>query len=243
MRTFDLKIFLKVFIALCPFCLLQAQMSTISICINKEYEGNYRTTLKLRLPLDAEKQFYNLDINKSEVTQITDNTGFDFLKNGQGLIVENTYGNVSSDGSYYDLQVEIDGVPQKGATTFDMKGSFLINYVGDTSEENTLEFSFKENIQSSIDSEIGKIAILDMGGATLQDGTEYHLYTLDTETPIGNIEVIGGDDSEEYRNMGLGLEENTVVFKEAPEKIKIKVQTKSVQTEKVPFDLIVGIGF
>ncbi len=243
MRAFDLKIFLKVLIVLCPFYLLQAQMSTISICINKEYEDSYRTTLKLRVPLDAEKQFYNLDINNSEITKITDNTGFDFMSNGQGLVVENTYGYVSSDGSYYDLQLEIDGVPQNGATTLDMEGIFLINYVGDDAEEKILEFPFKENIQSSVDSEIGKITILEIGGATLQDGTEYYLYSLDTEIPIENLEVTGGDDSEEYRNMGLGLEGNTVVFKEAPETIEIKAQIKSVQTEKLPFDLSIGIGF
>nr|WP_292962446.1 MULTISPECIES: hypothetical protein [unclassified Allomuricauda] len=243
MQSTNLNIILKIIIVLCSFLPLQAQVSTRSICINKEYEGNYRTTLKLKVPLDAEKQFYNLDINNAEITAITDNTGFDFLSNGKGLVVENTYGFVSSDGSYYDLQMEIDGVPQKGATTLEMKGTFLINYVGDASEEKTLELPFKENIQSSFDSEIGKITILDAGGATLQDGTEYHLYTLDTETPIGNLEVIDGDDSEEYRNMGLGLDENTVVFKEAPEKITIKVQTKSMETQKAPFDLNIGIGF
>ena len=54
---------------------------------------------------------------------------------------------------------------------------------------------------------------------------------------------MGGDDSEEYKNMGLGLEANNIVFKEEPADVKIKVETNSIEREKVPVSITVSLGF
>lgn len=230
-------------IALFTFLPLSAQVGILSICVNKEYADNPRTTLRLKIPLDPNKQFFKLDMDNSEITMIKDDTGYDLLAGGQGVLKESSYGYVSSDGTSYDLQLEIDGAPQKGASGFELEGSFLITYVGEASEEKVLELPFKDYIQSPLETEMGEIRIVNVGRATLDDGTEYHTYTLDTQIPIEELEVVGGDDSEEYRKMGLGLESNGMVFKEEPENIKIKVKTNSIEKEKLPVELTVRIGF
>lgn len=230
-------------IALFTFLPLSAQVGIISICVNKEYADNPRTTLRLKVPLDPNKRFFKLDLANSEITMIKDDTGHDLLSNGQGVMKESSYGYISSDATFYDLQLEIDGAPQKGASGFDLMGSFLVSYVGDVSEEKVLELPFKDHIQSPLATELGEIRIINVGSATLDDGTEFLAYTLDTQIPIEELEVEGGDDSEEYRKMGLGLEANSMVFKEEPAHIKVKVKTSSIDHEKVPAELTVRVGF
>lgn len=246
MITINLKTMIKPIlfaIALFTFLPSLAQVDIISICVNKEYADNPRTTLRIKAPLDTNKRFFKLDMDNSEITIIKDDMGQDLLSTGQGVLKESAYGYVSSDETFYELNLEIDGAPQKGATSFQLEGTFLITYVGELSDEKVLELPFKGYIQSPLQTEMGEITILNVGSATLNDGTEFHLYTLDTQIPIKELEVMGGDDSEEYKNMGLGLEANNIVFKEEPADVKIKVETNSIEREKVPVSITVSLGF
>ena len=246
MRTNNLKktaSFPMLVIALLFLFPLQAQVGIISISVIKEFEDNHRTTLRLKLPLDTSKRFYSLDIDNSEITKMQDDTGYDMLSAGQGVIKESVYGYVSSDETYYDLHLEIDGAPQKGATSFEMEGTFLVNYGGEEAEERTWELPFKDHIQTPIETEIGSITIIDVGWVTLDDGTEYHEYNLVSQIPIEDVQVLNGDDSKEYTDLGIDLSANNLVYKKEPEMILIKVKTNSMQAEKVPLDLMVSIGF
>jgi len=222
---------------------INAQLQIKSLNISKAYANGHRTSLTITMPVKTDQSFFRLNMEKSKFTTVKDETGFDFNTEGKGVLKENAY-------TYFDVQkgelqmnIDIDGAPQKGAKTMSLRGNLVMEYEADgESDEVALELPFKDNIQTPIATQLGEIKIMAAGSVTTTDGTVYNSYYLESEVPFASV-IADGNSNEAYKAMGVGLEQNHFVFLTEPEKVLFQLKTKAITAIEVPFELEFGIGF
>lgn len=220
-----------------------SQITIKSLTVGKMYENNHRTNLNLSIPVAQGLQFFKLNTGRSQFTAIKDDTGFDLAANGKGVIKENVYTFFNPETNEVEVTLDIDAAPAKGARTMTLTGNLVMDYQDDSKiEEITLEMPFKNSIQTPVPTKIGAITIISSGSLTTGEGVQYQTYYLESDVPLTSVKVVGGDDSKEYKEMGMGLESNSFVFKNEPENVTFLLGVTSVKSVDVPLNLEFGIG-
>ena len=224
---------------------LHAQLELKSLFIDKQYENSYKTTLSLMMQIENGLDLYGLDMEKSTFTEIKDDTGFDFLKNGQGVLLNETYTDIypENGGTMFALRLVIDGVPAKGAKTLTLKGELHFQYQGEEGNEKELTLQMPgQNYEGTTNTEIGTVTISKAGSATIGED-QYDYFTIAAPLPIKSFEMQSEDDSNVLISKGIGVDEGQFVYKEQPAQVKIQFNFADIVEKVMPLDMAFGIGF
>ncbi|MFS4417299.1 hypothetical protein [Maribacter sp. 2307ULW6-5] len=224
-------------------CLVFSQITVTSLNVSKKHSYGHRTSLNLSIPVEEGQKFFRLNTEKSQFTGITDDTGLDLTASGKGVLKENLYTYLDPETNTVDAALQIDGTPAKGARTVSLTGTLVMEYQDDSkTEEVTLKMPFRDAIQKPVLTNIGYITIMASGSLTTNDGVEYQTFYLTSEVPLTSLEVVGGDESQAYRELGMALEANNFVLTTEPDNITLKLGVAAVTTVEVPLKLEFGIG-
>lgn len=219
------------------------QTELLALSIYKTNELSPTTSLNLAIPVEEGKTFFRLNMDASKIEKFQDDTGFDFLKTEKGLLTESTYASFDSYNSRVDLGVKFEGTPAKGAREASLQGTFILEFEQDGAEEVTTKLKMPGDNSSIVsDTNAGSFEVWNDGEATTDTDT-YTIYRIASSLPVKSVTVLGGDDTEEAKTLGLGLNADQFVFKTEPEEVEVKISIGKIEQVEVPIDLTFGIGF
>lgn len=232
------------------FCIsfgVHAQMELKSLFVDKQYDNSYKTSLAFFMTIDPDKELYNMDKEKMNFKEIKDDTGYDFLSNGNGVLLNDTYFSIYPDatkGNVLDLRLVIDGVPAKGAKTMELKGDVYLQYQGKGEHEKELTLQMPgESYQGVTNTEIGEVIISKAGSATIEEDV-YDYFSINAPLPIKSFQLVAEDDSSELISKGIGVEtDKQFVYKTQPAQVRIKFKFTDIEEVKMPLNMKFGIGF
>ncbi len=220
-----------------------SQTKLLGLNISKSNEMSLRTNLSLAIPIAEGQTYSRLNLGESTITKFQDDTGYDLLKSGKGFLAQESYESFDSYNSRVDLNLSFDGTPAKGAREATLQGVFILEIEKEGSEEVTTRLKMPGNNSSMVTAtDHGSIEVWNDGEASTDDAT-YIIYRIASALPVQAVSVVGGDDSEEANALGVGIEANQFVLKNAPEEIEVKLSLGNIEKLEIPLDLTFGIGF
>lgn len=220
-----------------------SQLELLSLNMTKANELSPRTALNLAIPIAEGQTYFRLNLKESKFTKFQDDTGYDFLASGKGYLPEESYETFNSYNSRVDVYLSFEGTPAKGAREATLQGIFILEVEKQGSEEVTTRLKMPGNNSSMVTaSEHGSIEVWNDGEASTDEAT-YIIYRIASALPVQAVSVVGGDDSEEANALGVGIEANQFVLKNAPEEIEVKLSLGNIEKLEIPLDLTFGIGF
>ena len=230
---------------------VKTQVTELSI--EKDYfrEGENLTRIEFKVYADIENFTYEFDRETTYLTSATDDKGSDLLKQEQAYRESRPnsshsemiqFGGGDRDG--FQVVTYIHGKPAPGSEVIRLKGQVGMVLMGQEESVHLLENLpvSEEDDGPEIESGIGRVWVDYRGKATVGE-TSYYQYGIGNQNPVIRAEVIGGDFSEEYRKIGLGLGEDSFVLTEVPETVDVRVTIRNREVKALPIDLEISVGF
>jgi len=91
--------------------------------------------------------------------------------------------------------------------------------------------------------EIGEIQIQERGSFGIGD-VNYIRYHIESDKPIVSVTVVGGDDRQDIIDSNMGpVYEHELIFKKIPETINLIIVARGSEVKKIPFEMVLSIGF
>ena len=232
------------------------------ITINNDYprhENNQRLSFQLAIITDISTFTYNLDHDKTVITEIKDDTGFDLLAAQMAYAKKRE----ASGFSYIDSKIQrgspvesggqtgiyvsasLGVVPEPGANKVNIKGVVAMVHVAETEQEYTLkDIPTENNWGPGVATAIGEVKVSSSGSFESEGGISFTSYQVTSINPITSMKITGGDDREEAaKYFKLNLYGNEMIFKEIPEKLELVVIAKDTEVKEIPFDIDLTLGY
>jgi len=220
-----------------------SQVELLGLNINKSNELSPRTTLNLAIPIADGQTYAGLNLGESNITKFQDDTGNDLQKSGKGFLAQESYESYNSYDSRVDLNLSFEGTPAKGAREVTLEGVLILEVEKDGTEEVSTQLKMPgDNASIVTATDHGSIEIWNDGDATTDTDT-YVIYRIASALPVKSVTVNGGDDTEEAKSLGLGLNADQFVFKTAPDEIDVILTLGKIEKVEIPLDMTFGIGF
>ena len=204
-----------------------AQTITIH-SINVSNQNNYRNfSVSMSVETDVEGFTGNIDPAKSTISVLKDANGIDLIekqrKYEEEMKAENKYVNplqltcngIAYEYTGFELYLQSSALPSKGAGSVTLEGNIAMVMEGD--KESKAKIKSLPLDGSEIDSKLGKVSVIESGEITLNDGTVYRTFMLQTSVPVISMEVKGEDTQFAKEKLGVGVNSNEFVFKTPPE--------------------------
>ena len=220
-----------------------SQAELLGLNIYKTNELSPRTNLNLVIPIAEGQTYSRLNLKESTFTKFQDDTGHDFLMSGKGYLAAESYEAFDSYNSRVDFNLSFEGTPAKGARELTLEGVFILEVEKEGSEEVNTQLKMPgDNASIVTATDHGSIEIWNDGDATTDTDT-YVIYRIASALPVKSVTVNGGDDTEEAKSLGLGLNADQFVFKVAPEEIDVTLTLGQIEKVEIPVKMIFGVGF
>ena len=220
-----------------------SQAELLGLNIYKTNELSPRTTLNLVIPIAEGQTYFRLNLKDSKFTKFQDDTGYDFLASGKGYLAAESYESFNSYNSRVDFNLSFEGTPAKGARELTLEGVFILEVEKEGSEEVRTQLKMPGDNASIVNAtDHGSMEIWSDGEATT--GTEtFMIYRIASALPVKSVTVNGGDDTEEAKTLGLGIEATQFVFKTQPEEIDVTLTLGQIEKVEIPVKMTFGVGF
>lgn len=220
-----------------------------------------RSSIDLYLSLDVSTLDFNnpLDTERTRLAVAKDDAGGDLLAaheamnaewREQGYEVEApiSFAGIGDYAASKDAKVAIvlKAAPATGARVIELEGTVALNFIAAASASKTTLQAMptaSEWGSPGTDTPIGPVRI-EPSASMFVDDVQYQGYqVISPNAPVIAVAVVGGDASEEARNMGMGLEPGMFVIKgDAPPTVDLHVTYAATETREIPFKLSFGVG-
>lgn len=234
------------------------QVSRLEIA--KDPEG--RTSVDITIPLDVTNLDFNNPINPdaTRLTVARDDSGTDLLAAHEALAAEwvaqgydaepaISFAGIADFENNQDAKVGImlKAAPAAGARVIELTGTIALNFIDASSTSNARLESIPLEMEwgsPGVETPIGPVRIEPSSSMFVEDVQYQGYQVISPNAPVISVAVAGGDASDEWQAMGMGLEPGMFVIKgEPPQSVELDVTYAATATKEIPLALTFGVGF